>query len=122
MSGAEVTTAHLAKGPPPNLAWEEIRDLPRLAEFLKPSAHDNPAKFNDGAAEAGDDLSQPDYDRDFIAALDLASWILRTELRVLAGQPAQTMPTRLANTRDRLATRQAASHTACGTGPPPSAG
>lgn len=106
------------EGPPPNLAWEEIKDLPRLAEFRDSKANDNPTTASDEAAEAGEDVIQANYGQDFIGALDLASWILRTELRVLAGQPTQAMPTHLDNTRDRLCERRGFRETAPGKGPP----
>jgi len=72
--------------PPANRAWSEIERLPKLREFR-------------GLETQGESA---DYARDFVRALDLASWILRGELRRLAELSQPEMPSELAGLRDRL--------------------
>ena len=78
--------------PPENEAWREIEQLPMLREFLGswPADPDHPA----------------DYARDFEGALDLATWILRSELKLLADGTARAMPSEHAEMRDRIAERR----------------
>jgi hypothetical protein len=73
--------------PPINPAWPDIEHLPRLYEFR--------------LAESADGDSGG-YERDFIDALDLATWVLRAELKCLADKSEQIMPKKQIMTRNRL--------------------
>jgi len=72
--------------PPPNRAWSEIEDLPTLREF----------RGLEAPGRSGH------YARDFVLALDLASWILRRELKRPAETSEPEMPSDLCELRDRL--------------------
>jgi hypothetical protein len=65
-----------------NDAWDELERLPCLREFL--------------------DAQPGGYEADFEDPLDLASWLLRAELKRLLGASVPAIPARHAATRDRL--------------------
>jgi hypothetical protein len=65
-----------------NEAWSELEELPKLREFLAAKGKDFRADFED--------------------PLDLASWLLRAELKRLLGAVNPPLPERHEATRERL--------------------
>lgn len=79
----------------PNRAWEELRTFEKLQEFLGERQNEP-----DRTRQGGQELT---YRADFEAPLDLASWLLRGELRLLLGSRGEPMPKKHVNTQKRLA-------------------
>lgn len=73
--------------PPHNSPWDSLGKLPKLAEFLGGS---------DSATES------PVYTSDFLDPLDLATWILRSELTRLSTRQQQQLPADKHETCERL--------------------
>jgi hypothetical protein len=82
-----------------NEAWAELEALPRLSEFL---ARDGLPAGREVLATDDDALR---YSADFEDPLDLASWVLRAELKRLLGTGSPALPERHAATWDRLRPR-----------------
>ena len=80
---------------PENDAWLEILTLPRLKEFRD-------ADSRQDAVTTTANSRPLDYWRSFVGALDLASWLLRTELRHLRRAPQSNIPEALQQVLDQL--------------------
>lgn len=97
-----VKTAALKRDPPalpadPNPAWERLKRLERLQEFL--GAEPPPPGVLHGTPQRSEGLA---YSTDFVKPLDLASWLLRRELKLLLGSAGEPMPEDHVETRERL--------------------
>ena len=73
--------------PPTNPAWADIDELPNLREFREYTA---------------DKSDEPGYGLDFAAALDLASWVLRAELKRLRRERPDVLPPELHRVQQAL--------------------
>lgn len=96
-----VKKAALKQDPPampadPNPAWESLKRLTRLHEFLGMQPQ---AGFLQGTPQHREGLA---YSVDFVEPLDLASWLLRRELKLLLGSAGEPMPDNHVKTRERL--------------------
>jgi hypothetical protein len=80
-------------------AWTELKELPRLREFLEIDGRSDEETRCGGDEPAIDVL---DYRADFEGPLDLASWVLRAELKCLLGGTPTSLPERHRCTRCRL--------------------
>lgn len=73
--------------PPHNSPWDSLKNLPELKEFL-------------GGSDSAKD--SPVYTRDFLNPLDLATWILRSELTHLSTRKQLQLPDDQRRTYNRL--------------------
>jgi len=73
--------------PPHNSPWDSLKNLPKLKEFL-------------GGSDSAKD--SPVYTRDFLNPLDLATWILRSELTHLSTRRQLPLPDEQREVYNRL--------------------
>jgi hypothetical protein len=80
---------------PPGETWADLKELPQLREFreYRDDGTADGARYGEG------------YGLRFVGALDLASWILRAELKRLRGEPLGELPQPLEDVRSALTTQ-----------------
>jgi hypothetical protein len=79
-------------------AWADIAKLPQLQGL-----RGYYAGRNRNGEDTGDGIYEGPYGQDFVGPLELATWILRSELRSLRGEREMDMPGKLAQVHARFA-------------------